>query len=218
MTHTAPITMTGPNVVRIFQGLKTETRRIMQPQPIWVHGRGLWVWRHKGWYFEAGPKGTWPEDIGLGSPYVSSDLDNYLWVKESYKVAAEYDHLKPSQLPDSAAVYYPALDEAHITTLGQPFGKLRPGRFMPKKLARLWLRVKAVKDVYPQRLCSIETSAINREGIYCPACQLDPIGSRSPDCTCHRLWVDQWREIHDGPYEPQLWVWVINFEVTYDQS
>ena len=75
--------------------------------------------------------------IAVDAPYSPGDI---LYVKEPYRVSAQYDALKPSELPDGVDIRYDGLvyDEDEVR------GRYRSARFMPRRLARNYLLVKSV--------------------------------------------------------------------------
>jgi len=155
-----------------------------------------------------------------------------LWVRETFAVPPEYDHLPPSQIPDGAPVWYRATDtidgtgeewiavsngraamaENHAVFpdagVGDP-PRWRPSIHMPRRFARIRLRITRVGV---ERLSDITTDQIAREGL----------GTMGNDGELdHRGALDDWIELWDGmhgasanaSWAARPWVWVVTFAV-----
>lgn len=90
-----------------------------------------------------------------------------LWVTEAWRVPAAYDQVAPRDLPKAINVRYEADGYQRIRTatrqaLSEPWGKLRPGMFMPRWASRISL---AVEDARAERLQDITASDVEAEGI-----------------------------------------------------
>ena len=99
----------------------------------------------------AGPNDT------LHRVFCRYSVGDLLWVKETWAVRAKWDNLKPRELASGLTVLY-AAD-------GKPsdWGRNRSARFMPKKFARIWLRVRRVRA---QWLQDISEADAWEEGIH----------------------------------------------------
>ena len=150
-----PIIFSGPMVRAILDGRKTQTRRVIKPQPpkqtehfapyctgkrfplaaYWKDGRGTW-------------NSTDPYKCPYGVP------GDRLWVREMWAVEDDYDAVRPRDLtPDDCTVFVKSLtpsNEPHDTLNIR--GKWRSPRFMPQWASRLTieitdLRVERVQEI-----------------------------------------------------------------------
>lgn len=152
-----------PWLVRAIRaGQKTQTRRLPKVQPDLKlicngdfphqirHDDGLCKPEHIG-------KWIWPTAEGEFFDFSPYRVGQVLWVREPYRLCAEFDAYAPRYSTPANRIWYEA-DEPH-----QPgFGKLRPGMFMVRWMARELLRV---TDVRMQRLQDISEADALAEGI-----------------------------------------------------
>lgn len=165
-----PIIFSAPMVRALLDGRKTQTRRIIKPQPE-QNDAGLWVWP-PDWRTGI-PKfgiGVQTDDAGLVQSleydpgrrlgYAPGDR---LWVREAhalvpataYRASVGVDtRINPSD-PDQAVVYREGWERC------QP-GRWRPSIHMPRWASRLTL---AVTDVRVQRLQEISERDAADEGL-----------------------------------------------------
>lgn len=181
-----PILMTGTNVVAILEGRKTQTRRIMKPQPedseynpgsfsVWYkqpktethHGKrknpatGEWENHEsttlKGSLIHAQVTKDWfLQNCPYGQP------GDRLWVKEAYRTSWVYDGEKPSKLPDDTYLRYEADGYETLCGAYDWSNKVRPSLFMPQKFSRILLEVVSVRV---ERLQDISQSDAQDEGV-----------------------------------------------------
>lgn len=157
-----PILFNTPMVNTINEGRKTMTRREFKDQPIPAHA-------HDGFKFLHVPKlGALDDFITDKAPYKIGDI---LYVREEHKVTLAYNlnggvsiifceytdgTLKewlPRELPT---------DTLERLMKRKTLGKWQRGRFLPKALARTFLRVTAVKA---ERLQDISEADAIAEGV-----------------------------------------------------
>jgi len=215
-----PIIFSGPMVRALLDGQKTQTRRILKPQPDTKNGGTIW----SGTPF--GPlsyNGTWPDGTRSiqSVPYAPGDR---LYVREAHALvpATAYrmsqgvvQAIDPEDM-DRACVYREGWERS------QP-GKWRPSIHMPRWASRITL---TVAEVRVQRLQEISEADVLAEG-----CPLDPFyhdttadGSNphmvkidtakwiSPRGWYHRLW--------DSLHGPDAWdanPWVVAVSFTVDR-
>ena len=143
-----------PEMIRaILEDRKTQTRRIIDPQPSGD------VIRY-GWAVSKGA--TWDDTYGnLGSlKYWAGDR---LWVREAWRAELTWNTLRPHDIPTEAALWFEADGAQRNNGLGAKFkGKIRHGMFMPRWASRLTL---IVEDVRVQRLQDISEKDAIAEGI-----------------------------------------------------
>ncbi len=198
-----PILLSGPMVRAILEGRKTQTRRVMRPQPACgciyeingnhdkaVHWNGD---RDNPLYVPPTPRS---KDHLLPCPY--GQPGDRLWVRETFKAfQAGFPKIE-----DGWCVNYRA-DENGLD------GPWKPSIHMPRKFCRLLLDVKAIRV---ERLQDITYGDKAAEG--CPAGYLG-----------ERWMVEQWfyelwnslNEKRGFGWNANPWVWVIEFERASDQ-
>jgi hypothetical protein len=142
-----PIIFSTPMVRALLEGRKTQTRRVLKPQPEFRGGAGDWDDAEEwGWEDEdGGLRHISVLDIRL--PYITGDR---LWVREAID--------KTSEVGD---VFYRADYEAAHGDRGKGLG-WRPSIHMPRWASRLTL---TVTDVRLQRLHDISEEDALAEGV-----------------------------------------------------
>lgn len=191
------IIFSAPMVRAILAGTKTQTRRIMKPQPLddapeliahlVPHGHYRW------WNSECDEGEAWK--CPYGQP------GDRLWVREDYRFGNGFDHMPPRDVRATANVWYEAERGSGAQTWPAHVGKLRPGMFMPRWASRITLEVTGVRV---ERLQDISRGDAMDEG--CPFQNM----AAGPD---PRDWyADLWDSINGpGTWDANPWVWVVNF-------
>ncbi len=205
----------------LAMGSKTQTRRLVKPQPTYTEGgRGFapgWCadGRRKDQQLRSWKLKDFPGALlsAFGCPY--GIVGDRLWVKETWRTTAAFDHYAPRDLPDTAPVQFAA--ERHPAT--QLGGKSRPSIFMRRHMSRLTLEVTGVRV---EQLQSIGEEDAKAEGIRplplqdaAPGCWWTgnpaagrPLHARS-SVEAYRL---LWEAITGaGRWAANPWVWVVEF-------
>lgn len=140
-----------PEMVRaILEGRKTQTRRVLKPQPTKPWGSMF----HEGRRWWTGDDFTAEVIEEMNVPFASGDL---LWVREAWLFLPTHDRTRPSDLaPETTMIRY----EADGMRFG--YGKFLPGMFMPRWASRITLRVTGVRV---ERLQDISEADAKAEGI-----------------------------------------------------
>ncbi len=116
-TKSRPIPFSAPMVRALLDGTKTQTRRIIKPQP-----------------------GDHESDEGYGamhrSPWVEGDR---AYVKETWRAKKCYDHLPPREIWSGSPIDYTADDER------TNFGKVRSPLHLPRWASRITLELTGVR-------------------------------------------------------------------------
>jgi len=197
-----PIVFTGHSVRAIRDGHKTQTRRIINPQPDGefcgpevytptVIRRGMEEPGEPVFGIYC-PRGEW----GIKCPYGAPG--DRLWVREAWCVAACYDHLSGAQLAGlitARNVQYEA-DDANLR--GPALGRYRHARLMPRWASRTTLENTGIRV---ERLQEIDAHEALAEGV-----GHDTMGN--PIVNYQNLW----QSIH-GPksWDANPLVWVVEF-------
>lgn len=218
-----------PEMVRaILDGRKTQTRRVVKPQPPTV---GVLYWHDDGDGTIVGFRGMDNKDYHC--PY--GQPGDVLWVREAFVVNRAFDDLSPTALwhryqdekrgiaaanrngtnhtgaftkgPD---VFYPADGSTlrgndMLAEMPGLRGRKRPSIHMPRWACRLRLRL---TDVWAERVQAITREEALAEGI--GANPHNPFGY-GPVAAFEELWD----EINAGrgyPWIDNPWVWVLTFE------
>ena len=201
-----PIPFSAEMVRAILAERKTQTRRVIKPQP-WVDNMGNARWKDRNFGQSANHV---PHIKALASPIPCSDTKrvlcpygkpgDLLWVREAWRAPSQYDDWPPSRIPPSVEVQYIADDRAPWIS------RYRSPRFMPRWASRITLRI---TDVRVERLQDIREDDARAEGC-------DPVihEDGAIDCgTRKTTFARLWNRINGpGAWDANPWVWVINFE------
>lgn len=203
-----PILFSAPMVLALLAGTKTQTRRLVTPQPA-----SLPI----GWApFDD------PTTRAIRCPY--GERGDRLWVKEMWRTEKVYDELAPRELPKDASVWFeadgprPAVPPPH-DHLGP--GKGRPSIFMMRCMSRLTL---AIGVVHLERLQDISEMDAKAEGVR-PFFEVNACIGRDQRITSGELasaaehrasYACLWDEINGerATWKSNPWVWVISFRRT----
>jgi hypothetical protein len=184
-TKERPIIFSAPMVQAILDGRKTQTRRIVKPQP----DECWWPIQNR----TAGcSDAVFQSEAGLGRrevhrircPYGSPG--DRLWVRETWR---------PSQVEGKAWYAATCGDGLH--------GRWRPSIHMPRWASRLTLEITGVRVERVQEISEADAYA---EGI---APWTSPEQTFSPVVRYHELW-----DSINGPgsWASNPWVWVLSFK------
>lgn len=185
-----PIIFSGPMVRAILEGRKSQTRRIMKPQPILERGTWRWIPRIN-------------TDINVehinGAMCPHGGLKDHLYIRETWADPGFFE--KPLYRADfKKGQPRNALGNQAIG--GFEF-KWKPSIHMPKRFARIWLEI---INVRVERIQDIMEEDARAEGIR----------PRWVDSTAYqngfrKLWDDLNAKRGYG-WDKNPWVWVIEFK------
>ena len=204
-----PIIMQADMVRAVLEGRKTQTRRVVKPQPQ-IGLQDYWLW-----------EGGKPlEDAGYGARYIHSErhavvrameqccpygrVGDRLWVREAW--AHQRD---ATNCPDDGGVLYRATDpgwDDNATGL-----RWRPSIHMPRWASRITLEI---TDVRVQRVQEITHADIQAEGAL-PAARdwrkVKHVWGKAADRACFvRLW-DSINDHRGYGWDSNPWVWAVTF-------
>jgi len=206
-----PIPFSAEMVRAILDGRKTQTRRVIKPQP--QHGfLGNWsyfkstrsLFATETWMSEADMRRWLPRKHG---PYGQSG--DHLWVRETWATIPLYDCMKPSQLvPKGTDLFWRADDSQTRYNKTSP-GKWRSPIFMPRWASRITLRVTGVRVERVQEIteddAKAEGAAMGYDGDYSPHQGFNHRGGFMA------LW-DSINAKRGLSWDANPWVWVVEFE------
>lgn len=213
-----PILFSGPMVRAILAGTKSQTRRIVKPQPTKTSGthRGYplplmandWAWPHPRTSGATtisnrpnGPLG-WEIHCPYGQP------GDRLWVREAWSIDP---HPGPNysgglRSPDGGEVMYRATDGWH--------GPWRPSIYMPRWASRLTLEITSVRV---ERLNDINEADAIAEGVTAVSSGgVTLFTTTGVNCfqTAKDAYAALWESINGpGSWGANPWVWCISFKV-----
>lgn len=194
-----PILFSGPMVRGLLDGSKTQTRRVVKPQPTTEIRSGL--------------MGHWsiqPDVREFSCPY--GQPGDRLWVRERfcpiYPQDPTYNNGEPIEY-DYAATY------VHGYRLGDSLGlkkKWKPSIHMPRAASRITLEITGVRVERLQDISeadAIAEGAKQTDGQWWTHDPSDPITGNDPVESYRRLW-----ESINGPgsWDANPWAWAIEFK------
>jgi hypothetical protein len=211
------IIFSAPMVHALLDGRKSQTRRMLKPQPYSPQsvayvdlGASMWM------SCEPSPitGGTRQMDPWRKLPYSIGDR---LYVREAWRTETRFDDRKPSAVPPGEWIWFEAQDDVPFepTTAG----RLRSSIHMPRWASRLTL---TVTEVRVQRLQDISEADAVAEGIE------RLVGSNGPNHftreiygkwsgsmnapTAQEVYADLWNRLH-GPdaWDANPWVVAVSF-------
>lgn len=192
-----PILFSGEMVRAILDGRKTQTRRVVKPQPTGLSREPFCVWVTD----ERNERGEFQER-SVRCPYGAPG--DRLWTKEQWATERQFDHLKPRDIPESAHDSARCVFDGGIIA---GWHKARSARFMPRWAARLTL---AITDVRVQRVQDIEPRDCEAEGIRFDG--QPPMTGRGPEL--RRLFSELWDSLNAKrgySWDSNCWVWALTF-------
>lgn len=180
-----PIIFSTPMVRAILEGRKTQTRRVIVPQP----SSGI----RKSVFVKSGLEDGHGREIKLH--YQPGDI---LWVRETWcRRRRNGGYGYKADRPIEPGYLQACYDDA----------KWRSSIHMPREAARLFLRV---TDVRVERLQDISEEDVVKEG-FTPLLDKDGVNFISAKGRFHVLW-DSLNAKRGYGWDTNPWVWVIEFE------
>ncbi|HFE4591119.1 TPA: hypothetical protein ACF26R_004323 [Klebsiella quasipneumoniae subsp. similipneumoniae] len=219
----------------ILDDRKTQTRRIMKPQPEPCPRGGHWwpsnvfkTMLHVEEEMQNG-KGGWGGLVGDACPF--GDVGDRIWVREAYRFPASLDDVSPTGVGEMAVAtgyrkpWAPTFYEFTGTFSDgwkgfetppkvSNAGKLRPSIHMPRWASRILLEI---TDVRVERLNAISEEDARAEGIIDGGClncgEPEPCGCANPEPDATDAFAYLWQSIYgQESWNANPWVWVIEFE------
>jgi hypothetical protein len=208
-----PILFSAPMVRVILEGSKTQTRRIVKPQPMEEDGQiydgrifGPEIYEpvayDKNGEMVPGPEiyGIYTEDgdWGIKCPY--GKVGDHLWVRETFcdATSAEEGRILYRADGDIACKWVPSIH-------------------MPRKASRIQLAITAIRV---ERLQNISEADAVAEGCKAmPGCKWHTFaeadaGIPMHDHTAKDAYMALWETINgEGSWDANPWVWVVDFKV-----
>lgn len=212
ITRERPILFSGPMVRAILDGRKTQTRRIVKPQPE-VQPNGVWRWdtgRKSGLMGLAG--NHWrPEAMALGSPH--GHAGDRLWVREAFSGPWELRSMPP-------ALWLGHMPPIWFWADGDPtwgdWTRPKPSIHMPRWASRITLeitgvRVERLQDISEEDALS-EGVAEYPDGFHWEP-NPEPAVCRLIGRTAQKAFFGLWEEINGrDSFDANPFVWVIEFK------
>ena len=213
-----PILFNAPMVRALLDGSKTQTRRIVKPQPdISPEGniRGWWLNRPL-----AGLLLPKKQDITIHSPF--GQAGDQLWVREKFSGPHYQRKSAPAEWNECDPIWYWADNDPESGDWTKP----KPSIHMPRWASRIQLEITDVRvellnniseaDAISEGILSVRTDEWERKHFTqwralfdaaCEAGEKPPIGP-SPS----RAYQALWESINGaGSWDANPWVWVIEF-------
>lgn len=238
-----PILFSAPMVRALLDGSKTQTRRIMKPQPEptpadYPGARGHW-WPANAVQSMVHIEEAMQKWTGLaGDCCPHGDIGDRLWVRENFCPIYPQDPTYNGGMPiefDYAATYQ------HGDRLGDLLGakkKWKPSIHMPRAACRILLVIVSVRV---QRLQDISDADATAEGIepnwigdlnmgpngfggqgWVPDCGWRNYGNSidgEPAYTAAESYRSLWESINGaGSWDANPWVWVMEFKMGNDKA
>ena len=195
-----PIIFSAPMVRAILEGRKTQTRRVVKPQPAddqWIEECAGGGWMVVGDGEPTCATGVWDTREGAYQRQINFPFapGMRLWVRETFM------H-EPADYCWEASVSIPCRPASTVYRADFPDSKpgegWKPSIHMPRSLSRILLEVTGVRV---ERLQSISYADAIAEGI--------PSVPGRPDI----LHAELWEQIHGpGAWDANPYVWVVEFK------
>lgn len=215
-----PILFSALMVRALRAGLKTQTRRLLNPQPnnpevfgvspIWGQGarRGSARFEIHAAFNDGGKR----VDRWLPCPYGAAA--DRLWVKETWRTEKKYDRRKPSRLPAGARIWFEADGPAPAWA-----GRLRPSIFMRKWMSRIRLAISGIRVERLQEISEADAKAEGAAHRIAPGGDLAGAFDQRVPIGFRNHFRDLWESINGaGSWGTNPWVWVVEFSLLPDAA
>jgi hypothetical protein len=223
MTKERPILFSAPMVRALLNDTKTQTRRLIKPQP-YVDHRGNFCWNGSN-YGQDG-QGN-PLCKTLASPIPSSRTKRVLcpygkpgdrlWVRESFFQRGRWGLPEHPEAEAEDRYWIGSKEIAYAANVKRPGHdwRTRPSIHMPRWASRITLEI---TEVRVERLQDISEEDARAEGITDGGCL--NCGNSETDCGClnpkpdaRDYFIRLWQSIN-GPesWDANPWVWAVSFK------
>lgn len=203
-----PMLFSTDMVRAILDGRKTQTRRVVKPQPA-NNGKPIKIWA--GWPALA-PCGV--KNNVVTCPY--GKVGDVIWVRETWSHLIKWSLMRGEE----KGYAYKATDEDVESLDG---GKWKPSIHMPKAAARIWLQI---TNIRVERLRDISTEDVEKEGVMFHFSDArnekryrDYDWEYNGDnyvttANAQQSYFSLWNEINGrDSHKANPWVWVVSFKV-----
>lgn len=189
MTKERPILFSGTMVQALLDGRKTQTRRVVRPQP--AHGVLLCPWVDTLWAEQDAQGGCRCHFAPVRNLY--GQPGDRLWVRETWHLWGPPEHQILEYRADCA-------DAENYTW--------RPSIFMPRRFSRITLEI---TDVRVERVRDISEADARAEGVTNADEGSNPIDGSHTIANFANLW-EKINTKRDYGWQANPWVWVIGFK------
>lgn len=202
-----PILFNAEMVRAILADKKTQTRKVIKPQPRWCEMTQQWLWWADKDTLLSWQDGVIHPEMLAASPY---QVGMNLWVRETFAMRSDIDGKID---PDRARhyMYYRAdstpFDPADIHNWHDYGGRWRPSIFMPRWASRITLevmgvRVERVQDITLEDMIAEGVTPIQEDCYFFDSYAI-------PFC---KLW-DSINAKRGYSWEQNPWIWVVEFKL-----
>lgn len=230
-----PILFSTPMVRALRAGTKTQTRRIVKPQPpAEATSAGVIsssTKSHGDWWWMSGDpqdSDTWiPVGDEFRCPYgVPGDT---LWVREHWASLIGYDDYAPRDITPGSPIWFQADHERELESMPPEVGKWRVGMFLPRWASRLTLTITEVRverlqeiseadaiaeGVGPNWIGDLAGWSAEAHGYYDYSKPVGWDGEGAVLLTARESYATLWESINGpGSWDANVWVWVLTFRV-----
>ncbi len=202
------IIMSGGHPKLILDGIKTMARRVMKPQPKYIEYMQGIYWKKGNMVYSLPNQGAFDDRLlGIWEACPYGQVGDRLIIKEAWATERKFDHLKPSEIPLTAAIYYVCdYPNGMVNT-----GRKRSARFMCNWMSRNRPEITEVRAERVQRITEGDARA---EGVRCyeDILHLPPTISISSYILAEfvSLW-DSLNAKRGYGWALNPWVWTISF-------
>ena len=237
-----PILFNGEMVRAILDGKKTQTRRVIKPQPTQIREAEYELDCGKAWlvtYANGTPEDEW---IEVCAPY---NVGDHLWVRETWQPDfSEHGDVFIHYRADDKWGIYPMTEEIPDEWVEREWTKLddiyraasvpqnsggrwlpesigfkapwKPSIFMPKWATRIWLEVTGVRAERVQDISEEDAEAEGVTPILRDGGGFEPWGAPCPPFPCYaEVFARLWDSINAKRgfgWDTNPWVWVYEFK------
>ncbi|MEM7550873.1 MAG: hypothetical protein AAF363_14415 [Bacteroidota bacterium] len=208
-----PILFTTEMIEKIIEGKKTQTRRVIKPQPDSIDKMSLHKVNNGDLFYvrESWRPFSWDYDEVISIQFKDQSFIDvevpFEW--DTYQIQNMLESWE-AEMHSKGAISDPEDEERLIFNDGQEF-RWRPGIHLPKAWSRLWLKVTKVRF---ERLNNISEEDAKAEGVHLEV-----------DSSCYNgMYRDEfsllWNRINGDrfPWKSNPWVLVYDFEIDLERS
>lgn len=210
MSRERPIIFSGPLVRAILDDRKTETRRVIRPQPVLDAAAGRWSWRER--HLSRGVQLSMPAHCPYGA------AGDRLWVREAWgSKEADRPGVPGGRRPQPGDSIVYRADPGDAWQWRDGSLPWRPSIYMPRWASRVTLEV---VEVRVERLQEITGEGAVAEGVAVSPCGCEACAQTSVRCPATAsdavlLFAELWDSISGKrpgcSWADSPWVWVVRF-------